>query len=211
MEIYETEEQQVDAIKSYWSKNGNSIIAGIIIGLSGFVGFNVYEDKQLEKELATSDSYQALVDSITTKPDNFIASAEAFIAENKASSYSALTALTLAHKAASHQDWSQVEKYLTTAIESSEDEGIKAIATIRLARVQIQLEKVDAALTTLNSPLPQSFKSLIEETKGDAYLIQGKKELARTSYQDAIAATAGKAKQSLQMKLDNLAENIVLK
>lgn len=211
MEIYETEEQQVDAIKSYWSKNGNSIIAGIVIGLSGFVGFNFYKDAQLEKELTTSDDYQTLVESIQTKPDSFIASAEKFIAENKESSYSALTALTLAHKSASHQDWPQVEKYLTTAIESSTDEGIKAIATIRLARVQIQLDKVDAALTTLNAPLPQSFKSSIEEIKGDAYLIQDKKELARTSYQDAIAATAGRAKPSLQMKLDDLTENIVLK
>jgi len=211
VEIYETEEQQVDAIKSYWSKNGNSIIAGIVIGLSGFVGFNFYKDAQLEKELTTSDNYQTLVESIQTKPDSFIASAEKFIAENKESSYSVLTALTLAHKSASHQDWPQVEKYLTTAIESSTDEGIKAIATIRLARVQIQLDKVDAALTALNALLPQSFKSSIEEIKGDAYLMQDKKELARTSYQDAIAATAGRAKPSLQMKLDDLTENIVLK
>lgn len=211
MEIYETEEQQVDAIKSYWKKNGNSLIAGLVIGLAGFVGFNYYKDAQLEAELATSDAYQALVDSIQTKPDDFIPSAEAFIAENKESNYASLTALTLAHKAASHQDWPQVEKYLTTAINSSTDEGIKAIASIRLARVQMQLENVDGALQTLNATLPQSFKSSIEEVKGDAYLIQGKKDLARTSYQDAIAATAGKAKPSLQMKLDDLAENIVLK
>ncbi|MDO7083751.1 tetratricopeptide repeat protein [Pseudocolwellia sp. AS88] len=210
MEIYETEEQQVDAIKSYWNKNGNMIIAGIVLGLSGFVGFNYYKDAQLEKELATSDAYQALVESIETKPEGFIAAGEKFIADNKDSTYSGLTALSLAKKAASHQDWSQVEKYLITAIESSKDEGIKAIATLRLARVQIQLDKVDAALTTLSAPLPSSFKSAIEEIKGDAYLLQDKKDLARTSYQDAIAATAGAASQSLQMKLDDLAENIIL-
>ncbi|WP_441002042.1 YfgM family protein [Pseudocolwellia agarivorans] len=210
MEIYETEEQQVDAIKSYWNKNGNMIIAGIVLGLSGFVGFNYYKDAQLEKELATSDAYQALVESIEIKPEGFIAAGEKFIADNKESTYSGLTALSLAKKAASHQDWSQVEKYLITAIESSKDEGIKAIATLRLARVQIQLDKVDAALTTLSAPLPSSFKSAIEEIKGDAYLLQDKKDLARTSYQDAIAATAGAASQSLQMKLDDLAENIIL-
>ncbi|WP_426369712.1 YfgM family protein [Pseudocolwellia sp. HL-MZ7] len=211
MEIYETEEQQVDAIKSYWNKNGNMIIAGIVLGLSGFVGFNFYKDAQLETELATSDAYQTLVESIEKKPEGFIAAGEKFITDNKDSSYAGLTALSLAKKSASHQDWPQVEKYLTTAIESSKDEGIKAIATLRLARVQIQLDKVDAALTTLSAPLPQSFKSSIEEVKGDAYLLQDKKDLARISYQDAIAATAGAASQSLQMKLDDLAENIVLK
>lgn len=211
MEIYETEEQQVDAIKSYWKKNGNAIIAGLVIGLSGFVGFNFYKEAELEKQLAVSDAYQTLVESSETKPDAFIAAGEKFIADNKDSSYATLTALTLAKQAATHKDWPQVEKYLTTAIESSKDEGIKAIATLRLARVQIQLDKVDAALATLASPLPKSFKSSIEEVKGDAYLLQDKTDLARTSYQEAIAATAGKASQSLQMKLDDLAENIVLK
>jgi len=211
VEIYETEEQQVDAIKSYWKKNGNLIITGIIVGLAGFVGFNYYQDKQLEKELATSDAYQELVESIASQPEGFIAAGEKFIADNKESSYAGLTALSLAKKAASHQDWPQVEKYLTTAIESSTDKGIKAIATLRLARVQIQLEKVDAALATLSAPLPLSFKSSVEEIKGDAYLLQDKKDLARTSYQDAIAATAGQASQSIQMKLDNLAEHIILK
>lgn len=211
MEIYETEEQQVDAIKSYWKKNGNAIIAGIVIGLGGFIGFNYYKDGQLEQELAISDSYQTLVESAETKPENFIASGKKFIAENKDSSYATLTALTLAKKAATHKDWTEVEAFLTTAVETSKDEGIKAIASIRLARVQIQLDKIDAALATLNGPLPKAFKSSIEEVKGDAYLLQNKADLARKSYQEAIAATAGKANPSLQIKLDDLAENIILK
>ena len=36
---YETEEQQIDAIKSWWKKNGNSLVYGlsaVIIGLSGW-------------------------------------------------------------------------------------------------------------------------------------------------------------------------------
>lgn len=211
MEIYQSEEQQVDAIKSYWKKNGNSIIAGLVIGLSGFIGFNYYKDAQLEKELAISDAYQTLVESLDTNPDGFIAAGEKFVAENKESTYATLTSLTLAKKASTHQDWPQVEKYLLSAIETSTDEGIKAIATIRLARVQIQLEKIDAALKTLNTSLPESFKSSVEEIKGDAYLLQDKKDLARTAYQDAIAATPGNASQSLQMKLDDLAENVFLK
>lgn len=210
MEIYQTEEQQVDAIKGYWQKHGNSIIAGIVIGLGGFIGFNYYQDTQLAKELAVSDAYQTLVESAESTPDGFIASGEKFIAENKDSSYATLTALTLAKKASADKEWAKVEGFLTTAIETSKDEGIKAIATIRLARVQIQLEKIDAALTTLNAPLPKSFKSSIEEIKGDAYLLQGKADLARTSYQEAIAATEGTASPTLQMKLDDLAENIIL-
>ncbi len=214
MEIYQTEEQQVEAIKGFWQKNGNAIIAGLVIGFAGFIGFNVYKDDKLAKEMTVSDSYQNLIESADKNPDSFIASGEKFVAENKESNYATLTALGLAKQAASHEDWTQVEKYLSTAITNSKDAGIKAIATLRLARVQIQLDKVDAALATLNNsvenPLPKSFKSSIEEIKGDAYLLQDKKDLARVAYQEAIAATAGQANQVLQMKLDDLAENIRL-
>ncbi len=210
MEIYQTEEQQVEAIKSYWQKNGNAIIAGLVIGFAGFIGFNVYKDDKLAKELAVSDAYQTLVESAEKNPEGLFSAGEKFISENKESNYSTLTALSLAKQASTHKDWAQVEKYLSTAVETSKDAGIKAIATVRLARVQIQLEKIDAALTTLNAPLPASFKASVEEIKGDAYLLQDKKELARTAYQEAIAATAGKAGPALQMKLDDLAENITL-
>ena len=210
MEIYQTEEQQVEAIKTFWQKNGNAVIAGLVIGFGSFIGFNMYKDKQLEQELAVSDAYQNLVESAEKAPETFIASGEKFIAENKESNYATLTALSLAKQSASHDDWAQTEKYLTTAIETSKNAGIKAIATVRLARVQIQLEKVDAALATLSKPLPKSFTASIEEIKGDAYLIQDKKDLARAAYQEAIASTAGQANHVLKMKLDDLAEDITL-
>ena len=38
MEIYSTEEQQVEAIKSFWKENGSQIIVGAVLGLGGFSG-----------------------------------------------------------------------------------------------------------------------------------------------------------------------------
>ena len=50
----------------------------------------------------------------------------------------------------------------------------------------------------------------LEEIKGDTYLLQGKKELARNSYQVAIAADGLASSPSLQMKLDDLATAVKL-
>jgi len=206
VEIYQTEEQQVEAIKGYWAKNGTTIIAGVVLGFAGFIGFNVYKDKQLEQELAVSDSYQALVEEIIDDSENFTANAEKFIAENGDSSYAVLTALTLAREAADHQDWTQAAKKLKLAIDSAPTDGIKAIASVRLARVQVQLEQYTEALATLNNSLPESFTAVIEEIKGDAYSLQGKKDLARNAYQAAIAADGLATSPSLQIKLDDLAQ-----
>jgi len=210
VEVYQTEEQQVEAIKGYWQQNGNTIIAGIALGFAGYIGFNLYQDNQLEQELAVSDSYQALMEESAKNDKAFTANGERFISENGDSSYVALTALALAKESASHKDWPQVEKQLTTAIATAPTDGIKAIASLRLARVQVQLEQYSEALATLNSNLPESFTAAIEEIKGDAYLQQGKKDLARSAYQAAIAADGIATSPSLQIKLDDLAQVTVL-
>ncbi|WP_019028393.1 YfgM family protein [Colwellia piezophila] len=210
MEIYQTEEQQVEAIKSFWQKNGNTIIAGIALGFAGFIGFNLYQDNKLEQEFAVSDSYQALMDASAKNAKDFTVNGEKFISENGDNSYVALTALALAKESASHKDWQQVEKQLTTAIKTAPTDGIKAIASLRLARVQVELEQYTQALATLNNNLPASFTAAIEEIKGDAYLKQGKKDLARNAYQAAIAADGLATSPSLQIKLDDLAQATIL-
>jgi len=206
VDVYQTEEQQVDAIKGFWKENGNAVIAGLVLGFAGFIGFNYYKDAQLANEISTSDAYQNVMESAGKDAKAFTESGAKFIAENKGSSYASLTALALAKEAATHKDWSQVAKHLSTAIESATDQGIKAIASVRLARVQIQLEQYTEALATLSVVLPESFKATVEETKGDAYFKQGKTELARNAYQAALDVTGQENNAALQMKLNDLAQ-----
>lgn len=210
MEIYQTEEQQVDAIKTYWQENGNMIIAGVALGFASFIGFNLYKDNQLDKELAVSDSYQTLIENSATDKAAFNENAEKFINENAGTSYASLTALALAKEAAAKKDWQAAQTQLMAALKSAPSEGIKGITSLRLARVQIQLEQYEQALATLAQPLPESFTAAIEEIKGDTYLLQDKKELARNAYQAAIAADGLASSPSLQMKLDDLATAVNL-
>lgn len=210
MDIHQTEEQQVEAIKSFWSNNGNAIIAGLALGFAGFIGLNYYNDHKLQQELNTSEAYQTMMEAASDDSAAFEMAGKAFIAENEASSYTMLTAIALAKEAAEKQDWVQAETYLNTAIEKSVDDGIKAIATVRLARVQLQLEKYEQALATLTPKLPASFNASVEEVKGDIYYKQGKVELARNAYQAAIDDVSEATNPALQMKLDDLAQVINL-
>ena len=42
MDVYQTEEQQVEAIKGFWKEYGIAVIAGLVLGFAGFIGFNYY-------------------------------------------------------------------------------------------------------------------------------------------------------------------------
>jgi len=210
VEVYQTEEQQVEAIKGYWEENGNKIVAGIVLGFAGFIGYNLYQDNQLDNELAVSDSYQTLIENSAKDKAAFSENAEKFISENPDTSYVSLTALALAKDAAANKDWSGAQTQLAAALKSAPSDGIKGIVSLRLARVQIQQELYEQALATLAKPLPESFTAAIEEVKGDTYLLQGKKELARNAYQAAIAADGLASSPNLQMKLDDLATAVNL-
>ena len=212
METYQTEEQQVEAIKKFWQENGNFIIGGILVGLGSFVGFNYYKDSKLESEESTTAAYMEMMQAAETNGDNFAQDGEAFINAHKESSFASFTSLALAKDAVSHKDWTGAAKHLQMAIDNAADEGVKSIALLRLARVQLQQEQADKALATLSTEMAEGFAGVAEEVKADAYLMQGKPELARTSYQAAIDAlgTAAASNQSLQMKLDNLAEHVEL-
>lgn len=210
MEIYQTEEQQEEAIKGYLKENGNMLIAGLVIGLGSFIGFNYYQDNKLNQELALSDAYQTMIEKSADDSNDFITQGQTFVADNNNSAYASLTALALAKESAKHEDWSQSQKQLLIAIENAPNEGIKSIATLRLARVQLQQEAYDDALATLEAPIASAFIDQVEEIKGDAYLLQGKKDQARAAYQTAIAANGLNANPSLQMKLDDLAQAVTL-
>ncbi|WP_371376417.1 YfgM family protein [Thalassotalea aquiviva] len=206
METYQTEEQQVEAIKKFWKENGNSLIAGLVIGLGGFVGWGYYQDSKLEANQQLTQQYQDVITSYATKEDGFQTEAQAFIAENSDSAYATFVAFALAKEAIDAEQYADAEKHLQQALSVAATENLKAIATLRLARVQVQLQSFDAALATLGNKLPESFQAAAEEIKGDAFLLQGKKDLARTAYLAAADAGGLEGNNTLQIKLDDLAQ-----
>lgn len=210
MDIHQTEEEQVEQLKKVWQEYGNAIIAGLVLGFGGFIGYGFYKENKLADEELAANSYQQVIELAGEGDEAFQNKGNEFITANPESNYAGLTALALAKDSAEHKDWTQVEKYLNTAIEKTQDKGIKALATLRLARVQVQTEQYDAAIATLSQTLPESYQASIEEIKGDAYLKQGNKDKARAAYQAALDASGQAGNPVLQMKLDDLAQTVVL-
>lgn len=48
MEIYSSEEQQVEAIKRFWQDYGKAIVGGVVLGLAALYGFRFYQADQRE-------------------------------------------------------------------------------------------------------------------------------------------------------------------
>ena len=61
IEGYETEEQQVDAIKQWWKDNGNTLVIGAVVGLAGLWGWRFYGDSVIEGQEQASQAYSDML------------------------------------------------------------------------------------------------------------------------------------------------------
>ncbi|WP_438862731.1 YfgM family protein [Neptunicella sp.] len=202
MESFSTEEQQVEAIKRFWKENGTAIILGAVIGLGGLWGWRHYNEQQIAEREAASSQYEQLMGELESGDKGFTQAAE-FIKQNPDNSYALLTALQLAKKAVDSKDYAEAEKQLQWATGHAENAAIKGTVQIRLARVQLQLEKFDDALATLAGIELPAFAATADEVKGDVLVKQGKIDQARAAYSQSLELNANNP--LLQLKLDNLA------
>lgn len=207
MELYETEEQQVEALKSWLKAYGPSIGFGAALGLSLFAGWRWYSDQVLQEQRAASAQYETTVETLNkdAAETNIIEVAQQFQEQHKDSAYTVFAAFLAAKKAIERGNLVDAQKQLEFALTKAETSSLKAIATVRLARVQIAQSKLEQAMATLGKPMPEAFNASVAELKGDIYVKQGKAEQAKTAYQTAIDSAEVSNTSFLQNKLDNLA------
>ena len=204
MEVYTTEEQQVEVIKSWWKENGTSVLAGTVIGLVGLFGWRYYNELQQTNQEAASQAYNAMTAQLAKGDDAALEQAKSFISAHQGDAYAELAALQLAAAAVKAGKLDLAAEQLTQ-VAASGDESIKPIAALRLARVLKDQGKADEALTQLGKINNDAFKAQVAEVRGDILYKQGKAEEARDAYQAAADAGGLQGSAELKLKMDDLA------
>ncbi|MGE6567316.1 tetratricopeptide repeat protein [Shewanella vesiculosa] len=203
MEIYSTEEQQVDAIKQFWKDYGTSIVVGAVVGLGGLYGWNTYSDMKVTAVEKASESFQSIVTQ-SANPAALLVQAESFTSEHDQQGYQALLELMVAKSAVEAGDLAKAEASFTKVIAAELGSGLGMVAMIRLARIQAEQNNLGMALATLEQVTDKAFASQREELKGDFLVRQGDLDKAKLAYQAAVDNGGAIASPALTMKLDNL-------
>ncbi len=207
---YETEEQQVDAIKNWWKENGTAVIFGTVVGLGALWGWRFYNEQQIAGQEAASQAYSQTVEVLESGSDDAWAKTQTFIDQNTDNNYGALAAMMLAKSAVDKGDFELALNQLNWLKKNKASEILLPTVNLRLARVQAELKQFDAALTTLSEVKDEAFKAKAEEAKGDIYLQQGQLDQARAAYQAAVIAGGEAGNPALKIKLDDLAQPAAL-
>ncbi len=96
MELYDTEEQQVEAKKDWRKENFKAVIFCAVIGLGGLFGWRYYQDSVVAAQEAASQSYTKAMVALQAKGIESEGTIQTFIDANKETEYAVLPAMQLA-------------------------------------------------------------------------------------------------------------------
>ncbi len=207
METYDSEQEQVEAVKKWWKENGRSVIAGLVIGIGGMVGWKSWVGYQEVQAVSASTAYDQLVQMIeSNRHDEASQHGDRLVQAYPGSAYAGLSSLLLARVAMQQGDTDAARQHLQWVADHAGFPELRHIAALRLARLLLQDGQTDAALTLLDDQAPQGFEAAYAETRGDALLAKRDIGGARAASTQALASlsVASAARELLQMKLDDL-------
>lgn len=79
MEVYSTENEQVDALRRFFIENGKALAIGVVIGIGALLGWRYWQNHQQAEMTGASQSYQQASEALTGGKADGVALAEKFI------------------------------------------------------------------------------------------------------------------------------------
>jgi predicted negative regulator of RcsB-dependent stress response len=204
---YDLEEQeQLEELKAWWKRHGNTVMMVIIAGLVAFSAFKGWQYYQQKQALEASDQYEAL-SRLEIGNVKEIRSLSGQIMDKYAGTpYAARAALLAAKANYAANDAKSAKAQLEWAMSHSPESAIRAIAMLELAAIQFEEKQYDAALKTLSEKHDAAFDGLVADRQGDVFAAQGKKAEAKAAYEKALTGldAEGRYRAYTQYKLDAL-------
>ena len=191
-----TEEEQIEAFKNWWAENALRVVAGAVLLIGGFFGWQGWQDSQQEKADQGSEIYMEMIEIVTSEQPGVRLNSEKQVAINAladqlkeqftGSGYGHFAALLKAKLAVDNNELEEAASELQWVLATDPASTTETLARLRLARVEASRGNVEGALQMIQGVDPGAMKSPYEEAKGDFYIQLGDLESAYTAYQMAL-------------------------
>ena len=207
MEIYDSEKEQVEALKRWWKENGRMVVLGLVIGLGGTFGWNGWQSWRNTQAENASLTYQSLLAAAAQSDVEQVNSrGMALLNDYPESGYAPLAALVMAKSAVTEERADDAGRHLQWALEHATETGIKQIAQLRLARLAAARKDFDGALTMLRQVTLAELMAAVDELRGDIAVEREEPDTARAAYAKALEADGlpDDVRARIGIKLDDL-------
>ncbi len=182
------EQEQLDALKSFWNQYGNLVTWTLVLALGAYAAWNGWNYWQREQGLKAGAMFEELERAAQAGDVDKTGRVFNDLRERfGGTAYAQQGALMAARLQFDRGQADAAKASLAWAAEKADPE-IRTIAALRLAALQTEAKQYDEALKTLAAAKAEGFEALIEDRRGDVYMAQGKKPEALAAYQAAYKA-----------------------
>lgn len=204
MSEYLDEEEQLARMKSWWDENGTFLVVAVVVMVAGIVGYSWYGSHSTEQNQAGTRLLQEYTEAAPGSEER-AASLAAIEDGYSGSAVHVLTLFDQAGTAVDEGDFDAANAALGKIVEGGADDLLVDLARLRQARVLMQLDLKDQALSALAAVRNEGYRTLAMEIKGDVLAASGDLAGAHESYEAALATLEeGQQRPILELKAKNL-------
>ena len=183
------EQEQLAEIKHFWNKYGNLITWTLILALGSFAAFNGWQYWQRHQGLQASALYEEVERAAqagdAAKVQRAFEDVRKDFARTAYAQQAGLVAATALQEGGKPEE---ARAALAWVVDKASDEGLRAVARLRLAALLAEGKSYDEAFKALEGSFPPAFEGLAADRRADVLNLQGKKPEARAEYQKALKA-----------------------
>jgi len=182
------QQEQLDALKSFWTRFGTLITWVLIAVLGGLAAWSALDWYKRSQAVEAAAMFDALERAAVTGDTARVAQVFADLrAQYPRTAYAAKGGLVAARVQLEPQ-----REAARAALQWVADEGriaeLREVARLRLAGVLLDDGRAEDALRVLDAVALPAFAALVADRRGDALLALGRRDEARAAYQAALAA-----------------------
>lgn len=180
------EQDQLDALKSWWKTNGNKVLIIAGLAIAGVIGFQGWKQYQAKQSAEASARFMELGDASLTDVKTIQSISAEIIEKYPSTPYAARAALLAAKANYAAKDVDSAVSQTEWAYKNATEESVKSLAQLQLAGLKFEQKKYDDALKLVNEKHEASFDALFADLKGDILVAQGNKAEAKSAYEEAV-------------------------
>lgn len=197
-----SEDEQSERLKEWWKENGSSVIAGAVLGIVVIGGVNYWRSYKAHHAEAASALYAQLAGEAAES--NAADVGQQLMDDYGGTPYAGKAALILAKTAFDKGDLEGAKRHLEWAADNASDQEDRKLATLRLARVELDMKDPGKAESLLSGMQAGGYESQYRELLGDLAMARDDPGTARKEYQAALDALPDRSgfADMLNLKLD---------
>jgi predicted negative regulator of RcsB-dependent stress response len=180
------EQEQLDALKAFWNKQGDLITWTLVLVLGAFAAWNGWQWWQRDQAQKAAAMFEELDRAVLAGDAEKTARVFADMKQRfPRTAFAEQAGLAAAKVQVDKSQLDAAKASLAWVADNAMEDEMRTVARLRLAGLQADAKQYDEALKTLDATKGEGFEALVADRRGDILMAQGKKDAAKAAYQAA--------------------------